>query len=255
MPAEAVLRPTVNARARAYRSCGEAVGRPSRGRPRSLPDAKSDDGQAGRACAQWKGASAASSRKQVRGHRCADARRFCRVWEIGDGGAASGRHDHRRRDLLSPSRRARAGHIHVADRPGDVLSTRLVRSKQLGKVKAIQMLLSDVYKDAGDGRTLLRELVQNADDAGAQRLVFGVFDRGWPQAGNSLLRGPALMVAIDGPFLVEDREALHQAIGGSKAEDTGKVGRFGVGLKSVFHICGGARPLRYWRRDLQAGRL
>src|SRR5580704_16108102 len=113
---------------------------------------------------------------------------------------------------------------------------RIVRSA-LDEVKAIQTLLSDVYKDAGDGRTLLRELVQNADDAGAERLVFGVLDRGWPQAGNSLLLGPALLVASDGPFPAKDRDALHRALGGSKADDTGKVGRFGVGLKSVFHIC------------------
>lgn len=113
---------------------------------------------------------------------------------------------------------------------------RIIRSA-LDEVKAIQTLLSDVYKDAGDGRTLLRELVQNADDAGAERLVFAVLDRGWPQAGNSLLRGPALLVANDGPFPAKDRDALHRALGGSKADDTGKVGRFGVGLKSVFHIC------------------
>jgi hypothetical protein len=113
---------------------------------------------------------------------------------------------------------------------------RIVRSA-LDEVKAIQTLLSDVYKDAGDGRTLLRELVQNADDARANRLVFAVLERGWPEAENSLLRGPALVVANDGPFPATDRDALHRALGGSKAEDMGKVGRFGVGLKSVFHIC------------------
>jgi hypothetical protein len=113
---------------------------------------------------------------------------------------------------------------------------RIVRSA-LDEVKAIQTLLSDVYKDVGDGRTLLRELVQNADDAGAERLVFGVWSREWPQAENALLRGPALLVANDGPFPARHRDSLHLAIGGSKAEDAGKVGRFGVGLKSVFHIC------------------
>jgi hypothetical protein len=85
---------------------------------------------------------------------------------------------------------------------------RIVRST-LDEVKAIQTLLSDVYKDAGDGR------VQNADDAGAERLVFGVFDRGWPQAGNSLLHGPALLMANDGPFFERHRNALHLALGSS----------------------------------------
>ena len=105
------------------------------------------------------------------------------------------------------------------------------------EIKAIQTLLEDVYKDAGDGRTLFRELVQNADDAEARRLRLTVLERGWPDAHNSLLRGPALLVANDGPFPDKDRDALHKAIGGSKEEDASKIGTFGIGLKSVFHIC------------------
>ena len=113
---------------------------------------------------------------------------------------------------------------------------RIVRSA-LDEVKAIQSLLADVYKDVGDGRTLLRELVQNADDAQATRLLFVAMERGWSGARNSLLRGAGLLVVNDGPFTATDREAIHQAIGGSKAEDAEKIGRFGIGLKSVFHIC------------------
>ena len=107
----------------------------------------------------------------------------------------------------------------------------------IDEIKAIQTLLADVYKDAGDGRTLFRELVQNADDAGARRLRLTVLERGWPDARNSLLRGPALLVANDGPFPAKDREALHKAIGGSKEDDASKIGTFGIGLKSAFHIC------------------
>ena len=64
---------------------------------------------------------------------------------------------------------------HVDVRP----NAGIVRSP-LDEIKAIQTLLADVYKDAGDGRTLFRELVQNADDAGAQRLGLVVLERGWP---------------------------------------------------------------------------
>ncbi|MCY3840761.1 MAG: hypothetical protein OXH09_19285, partial [Gammaproteobacteria bacterium] len=105
------------------------------------------------------------------------------------------------------------------------------------EIKAIQSLLADVYKDAGDGRTLFRELVQNADDAGATQLELVVLERGWPDAQNSLLRGPALLVANDGSFPEKDRAALHKAIGGGKEDDVGKIGTFGIGLKSAFHIC------------------
>ncbi len=115
-------------------------------------------------------------------------------------------------------------------------NARIVRSA-LDEIKAIQTLLSDVYRDAGDGRTLLRELVQNADDAEAQRLTFAVVDEGLSGAHNTLLRGPALIVANDGPFLDLNWNALHQALGDSKSADAAKIGRFGVGLKSVFHIC------------------
>jgi hypothetical protein len=112
-----------------------------------------------------------------------------------------------------------------------------IRRSALDEVKSIQALLADVYIDAGDGRTLLRELVQNADDAKASKLVFMLLEQGWPEAQNSLLQGPALLVANNGPFPVKDREALHQALGGSKGDDPAKVGRFGIGLKSVFHVC------------------
>ena len=121
---------------------------------------------------------------------------------------------------------------HVDVRP----NAGIVRSP-LDEIKAIQTLLADIYKDAGDGRTLFRELVQNADDAGAQRLGLVVLERGWPDARNSLLRGPALLVANDGAFRDKDRDALHKAIGGSKEDEVGKIGTFGIGLKSVFHIC------------------
>ena len=112
----------------------------------------------------------------------------------------------------------------------------IVRSP-LDEIKAIQTLLADIYKDAGDGRTLFRELVQNADDARARRLRLTVLEHGWPDARNSLLRGPALLVANDGPFPAKDGDALHNAIGGSKEDDASKIGTFGIGLKSIFHIC------------------
>jgi hypothetical protein len=112
-----------------------------------------------------------------------------------------------------------------------------IRRSALDEVRSIQALLADVYKDAGDGRTLLRELVQNADDARASRLVFVVLNQGWAESRNSLLRGAGLVAINDGAFTAKDRDALHQAIGGSKAEDAEKIGRFGIGLKSVFHIC------------------
>ena len=115
-------------------------------------------------------------------------------------------------------------------------NSRIERSA-IDEVTEIQALLSDVYRDAGDGRTLVREIVQNADDAKAKRLVFAVVQEGSSCAHNKLLSGPALLVANNGPFYDKDWDSLRKAIGGSKTADTEKIGRFGIGLKSVFHLC------------------
>ena len=83
---------------------------------------------------------------------------------------------------------------------------------RLTEIKAIQSLLADVYRDAGDGRTLFRELVQNADDARAHRLGLVVLERGWPDARNSLLVAPRFSWRMTGHSMTRDREALHKAI-------------------------------------------
>ena len=51
----------------------------------------------------------------------------------------------------------------------DIRQNAGINRPPLDEIKAIQTLLAAVYKGAGGGRTLFRELVQNADDAGAQR--------------------------------------------------------------------------------------
>ncbi len=120
--------------------------------------------------------------------------------------------------------------IHVRPNAG-------IERSPLDEIKAIRTLLADVYTDAGDGRTLFRELVQNADDARAQQIKFVVLERGLRDTRNPLLHERALLVANDGAFSAGDQEALHRALGGSKENEVDKIGTFGIGLKSVFHIC------------------
>ena len=89
---------------------------------------------------------------------------------------------------------------------------------------------------------IVREIVQNADDAGAGRLVFFVLETGIPASVqrpdiHPLLRSSAILVLNDGPLKEEDIKGIARLIGGSKQEDSSKVGRFGLGLKSLFHVC------------------
>jgi len=88
-----------------------------------------------------------------------------------------------------------------------------------------------------EGRAWFKEVVQNADDAGATRLDVGWVSR-LPGISHPLLRGgPAVFVLNNGPFTARDAVAIHQLGLSDKASDRSSIGRFGLGLKSLFHWC------------------
>ena len=103
----------------------------------------------------------------------------------------------------------------------------------LAIVNLIKRNLQDRY---ASGYPILKELLQNADDARARRFSLEALP-GWPDAGNPLLQGPGLLVANDGEFSAKDRKGI-LAFGDSvKATDRAAIGRFGLGQKAVFHLC------------------
>jgi hypothetical protein len=92
--------------------------------------------------------------------------------------------------------------------------------------------LRDRYKDLF---SILKELAQNADDAGAGQLRFGIAP-GNSEALHELLRGPGLVVVNDGVFRHSDYEAICSFGLNTKAGDVATIGKFGLGMKSVFHL-------------------
>jgi hypothetical protein len=100
-------------------------------------------------------------------------------------------------------------------------------------INSLQNLLRDQYTA---GFPILKELVQNADDAGASRLLLTVHG-GWRNASSLLLKHPGLLVANDGPFRERDAAGLMGVGDSPKADDKASVGRFGLGQKAVFHLC------------------
>jgi sacsin len=86
-------------------------------------------------------------------------------------------------------------------------------------------------------------MIQNADDAGATVVKFYVDCR---QHGTSGLvkqelkdyQGPALISANDAVFSEEDWEGIQSLQQSIKADDPFKVGRFGIGFNSVYHLTG-----------------
>lgn len=88
----------------------------------------------------------------------------------------------------------------------------------------------------GSEESLLKELLQNAEDAGATRLDV-LFVPGDDASPVPLLRTPGFCVVNDGAFAPEHLEAMFRLGLGTKGTDARAIGRFGKGLKSVFSIC------------------
>jgi hypothetical protein len=98
--------------------------------------------------------------------------------------------------------------------------------------------IQEILGNYNQGFPVIRELLQNADDAHATTL-----DIGWIAAprgfANPLLKGPALFVLNNGRFEDSNEEAIRRISGSDKGSQDGAIGKFGRGLKSVFHLCEG----------------
>ncbi len=88
---------------------------------------------------------------------------------------------------------------------------------------------------------ILKELLQNADDAKASEIHF-VFD---PRTHGSKhvfsddwkdLQGPAICVYNDKPFSKDDIEGIQKLGIGSKVDDPMKTGQYGIGFNAVYHL-------------------
>ena len=99
-------------------------------------------------------------------------------------------------------------------------------------ISQIKNHLQDRYRK---GFPIVKELVQNADDAKATCMDIG-WTPGLPQADHLLLEGPALFVIDDGCFTGKDARSIRQMGLSAKSEEA-SIGKFGLGLKSIFHLC------------------
>ncbi|XP_046902959.1 sacsin isoform X2 [Hypomesus transpacificus] len=97
--------------------------------------------------------------------------------------------------------------------------------------------LKDILRRYPDGGQILKELIQNADDAGASQVVFIHDERTYgSQEDLGINQGPALYAFNDAVFTEDDWHGI-QATGRSvKRDDPNKVGRFGIGFNSIYHI-------------------
>ena len=97
---------------------------------------------------------------------------------------------------------------------------------------------------------LLQEIIQNADDARATEVKFFIDCREMETLQPELVStrtnwkqftGPALLSYNDAPFTKEDWESIQSLQRSVKEKNPHKVGKFGIGFNSVYHITGKRR--------------
>ena len=112
-----------------------------------------------------------------------------------------------------------------------------------GQYEKITTRLKRLLDQYTDGFAVLKELVQNADDAGATEVRFLYDERTNKDALTHLLdegmrecQGPALWVYNDAEFTEKDFENIEKLSGATKEHHTEKIGKFGLGFNAVYNL-------------------
>ena len=103
-------------------------------------------------------------------------------------------------------------------------------------VNPINLLRDNLQNRYQNGFPILKELIQNADDAKARKFIFGKHC-GFSDSRHPLLQSHGLWFFNNGEFKESDAKGIKSFGIGSKAGQLNTIGKFGLGLKSVFHLC------------------
>ena len=112
-----------------------------------------------------------------------------------------------------------------------------------GQQEPLIVRLKNILRDYKDGLTIVKELIQNADDAEATEINI-CFDARTHDINRKKLffpdmvesHGPALVVHNNTTFSDEDFDNIQKLAGATKQEKHLKIGKFGIGFCSVYHI-------------------
>ena len=112
-----------------------------------------------------------------------------------------------------------------------------------GQYEPLIVRLENILREYKDGLTIVKELIQNADDAEATEVNICYDTRTHTTDRSKLVfpdmseaHGPALVVHNDAVFSDEDFENIQKLAAATKQNKHLKIGKFGVGFCSVYHI-------------------
>ena len=123
----------------------------------------------------------------------------------------------------------------------DVTDATEMYLEDAGQHEPITTRLSNILQEYKDGLTIIKELIQNADDAKATEVNILYDARCHPSddlmfPGMAKAHGPALVVHNDAKFTDKDFVNITKLAGATKKDQPMKIGKFGVGFCSVYHI-------------------
>ena len=112
---------------------------------------------------------------------------------------------------------------------------------EFGQHEELTRRIQNIIRDYPFDMTILKELLQNADDAKATKMYVildmrhhskkHVLSENWGD-----LQGPALLVWNDSVFSAKDLKGIQHLGLGSKRSDSETIGQYGIGFNAVYHL-------------------
>jgi sacsin len=120
-------------------------------------------------------------------------------------------------------------------------SDSLVGGKSFYQSEPLIARLRGIIRDYPEGVGIIKELIQNADDARATRVEITLDWRTHecnqlPDDRMVELLGPAMLVYNNQVFTDRDFDSIRSLGQSEKAQDLQKTGRFGVGFNAIYHV-------------------
>src|SRR5262245_41222402 len=110
-----------------------------------------------------------------------------------------------------------------------------------GRIPSLTAQIRELIHDYPEGIGIIKELAQNADDAGARVLEIVIDRRSHPAArlphrAMAALQGPALLAYNDSVFTEDDFDRIQEIYRSGKVRAADKTGQFGKGFNTVYNV-------------------
>ncbi|KAH3760238.1 zinc finger protein [Pelomyxa schiedti] len=143
--------------------------------------------------------------------------------------------------LLDPIFSEDAAKVFGVTLLGEHLQSSISQGMSFGQHVDVVNVIQYMLRDTPCGPRILYEILQNADDAGAS--VVKIMLDCFTYSSEKLLhpsmqpfQGPALVAYNNAMFQPSDWNAIQTIASGTKESHLGKIGRYGVGFLSCFHV-------------------